>query len=220
MPVDSKLGGLHGGIFIAILVVSAAAFPALAWPWYLLAPLGAYAGLVLAIPPLRRTAPRFHAGRIAGLPLAGALLLSAATVGVLVVFDWLLQPQTSQLAARIPVAPFGNVVLAGVCFSIVNAAMEELVFRGVLYESLARDWGATAAIVVTAAIFGLAHVHGYPPGPLGGILAAGFGIALGILRWWTGGLALAIACHVLADATIFGLLAAAGAFATRIQPLT
>ena len=44
------------------------------------------------------------------------------------------------------------------------------------------------------------------------ILAGLFGLAMGLLRWWTGGLGLAIACHVCADATIFVILASAGAF--------
>lgn len=213
MPVETRLGGLHGGIFIVILLATAAAFPALAWPWYLLVPLGAYAGIVVAIPPLRRTAPQLRVGRASGLPLVGALLLSAVTVGVLVAFDWLLHPDTSDLAAKIPIEDFDNLILAGICFSIVNAALEEFVFRGVLYEALAEQWGAAAASIAGGAIFGLAHLHGYPPGPLGGVLAAGFGVALGLLRWWTGGLGLAIACHSAADATIFTLLSSAGAFA-------
>ena len=56
---------------------------------------------------------------------------------------------------------------------------------------------------VTAALFGLGHLHGYPPGPLGAVLAGLYGVALGLLRWWAGGLGLAVACHVSADATIF-----------------
>jgi len=44
------------------------------------------------------------------------------------------------------------------------------------------------------------------------VLAGLFGFALGMLRWWTGGLGLAIAVHICADATIFSLLASAGAF--------
>ena len=64
----------------------------------------------------------------------------------------------------------------------------------------------------TTVLFGLGHLHGYPPGPLGAVLAGLFGLALGLLRLRTGGLGLAIAVHVSADATIFGLLWSSGAF--------
>lgn len=218
MKDAARLGGVHGGIFIAILVSTAALFPVLGWPWYLLAPLAAYA-VVAALAPLRRTAPQLRIGRMSGLPLAGAIFLSAATAAVLVAFDAFLQPDTSELAAKIPVADFGSLAVAGVCFSILNAIMEELVFRGVLYEALAAEWGDATAIIVGAAIFGLAHIHGYPPGPLGGFLAGGFGVALGMLRWWTGGLGLPVACHIAADATIFTLLASSGAWAAQTPPV-
>jgi membrane protease YdiL (CAAX protease family) len=113
---------------------------------------------------------------------------------------------------KIPAAAFGHLVLAGVCFSIVNGILEELVFRGVLWEALAKEWNVAMALGVTAALFGLGHLHGYPPGPLGAILAGLYGVALGLLRWLAGGLGLAVACHVIADATIFSLLASSGAF--------
>jgi hypothetical protein len=44
-------------------------------------------------------------------------------------------------------------------------------------------------------------------------LAGGYGVALGLLRWWTGGLGVILACHVTADATIIAILASTGSFA-------
>ena len=35
---------------------------------------------------------------------------------------------------RFLVGWFGNLLLAGICFSVVNAAIEELIFRGILWE--------------------------------------------------------------------------------------
>jgi membrane protease YdiL (CAAX protease family) len=66
------------------------------------------------------------------------------------------------------------------------------------------------ALAATTVLFALGHLHGYPPGPLGAVLAGIFGLALGLLRLWTGGLGLAIAVHVCVDATIFGLLSCSG----------
>jgi membrane protease YdiL (CAAX protease family) len=213
MEAALKRGGvIHGGLFLAALIVVTLGWPSLAWPWYLLLPLLAYAGVVLALPPLQQTAPRITVGRVCGAPLAAATALSAATAAVLVGFHAWARPDVSELATRVPVAEFGNLVLAGICFSVVNAALEEVVFRGVLWDVVAREWNAGMAVVATAAVFGVGHVGGYPPGPLGAVLAGVYGIALGLLRWWTGGLGLAFGCHVCADATIFGLLLWSGAF--------
>ena len=120
-------------------------------------------------------------------------------------------PDVADLAARLPVAAFGNAMLAGICFSVVNATLEELVFRGVLWGIVAAEWNRGFALGATTALFGLGHLHGYPPGPLGEVLAGCFGLAMGLLRWWTDGLGLAIAVHMCADATIFGLLVWSGA---------
>ena len=100
----------------------------------------------------------------------------------------------------------GSVVLAGIVFAVTNAVCEELVFRWLLWQAFVEEWNTPIALVVTAGTFGLVHLHGYPPGPIGAVLAASYGVSLGILRWWTGGLGLAIACHVVADATIFAIL--------------
>src|SRR5262249_38324054 len=120
------------------------------------------------------------------------------------------------LLARMPVSPFAGLsrlILAGLFFSFANAAMEELIFRGVLYEAVAAERGAAIAVGVTALLFGLEHAQRYPPGALGAVLPGRYGVSLGLLRWWSGGLGLGVLCHVCADATIFGIVVWAGAFA-------
>jgi membrane protease YdiL (CAAX protease family) len=77
--------------------------------------------------------------------------------------------------------------------------MEEMIFRGLLWSAIAAEWNNGVALVVTACLFGWSHLHGYPSGPLGGILAGLFGAAMGILGWRTGGLGLCVACHVCAE---------------------
>ena len=203
---------VHGGLLIAAGCAVALALPPLAWPWYLLLPVVAYAVVVCALPALRRTAPPIAVGRVGGAPLAFAAILSLTTTAALLGFHAWVGPEANDLAARLPVAAFGNLLLAGLCFSVVNAALEEVVFRGLLWGAVSDEWNSTVALTATAVLFGLGHWHGYPHGPLGAILAGAYGLALGTLRWWTGGLALAVACHVCADATIFGLLLQSGAF--------
>jgi membrane protease YdiL (CAAX protease family) len=96
-------------------------------------------------------------------------------------------------------------------FAVVNTVLEELLFRGVLYDGVEWQWGWKAAVLVTAAIFGIFHVAGYPPGFVGALMAAIYGLLLGWLRHRTQGLILPILAHVFADATIFGILVRAGA---------
>ena len=204
---------IHGVIFVGVFLVISLCLAGMAWPWFLLIPLLAYYALVAAVPPLRRTVPRLAIGRVDWISGLAGILLIAVTSAALLSYQAFFDPDVSALAARLKVDAFGNLILAGVCFSLVNALLEEWIFRGVLYEAVAAEWGATIAIGATALLFGLGHRQGYPPGPVGVILAAGYGVALGLLRWGAGGLGVATACHVTADATIFAILTSNGAFA-------
>jgi membrane protease YdiL (CAAX protease family) len=204
---------LHGGLFLAAVVLVGFGLPSLLWPWYLLLPLVVYGCLAMLVPPLRRTVPRLSAGRADKFGMAAAVALAVLTSGVLLTYQVLAQPDLAALAARLPVGSIaspGGLVLAGLLFSFINATLEELIFRGVLYEAVAAERGVAVAVGVTALLFGLGHLQGYPPGASGAFLAGLYGVALGLLRWWSGGLGLCIACHVCADATIFGILAATG----------
>jgi membrane protease YdiL (CAAX protease family) len=214
-PERSQSGwlSLHAFLLLAAVLGGARSWPPLqSWPWFWLAPLAVYAVVVLAIGPLRRSFPRLKAGCVDARGIAVGVVLCLATSGVLLGYQWLMHPDVSELAAHLPGSLLGSVALAWACFSLLNAALEELVFRGVLYEALLPGWGAPATVAITAVLFGLGHLHGYPPGPVGAVLAGLYGVALGLIRCWTGGLALAVACHVFADATIFGILVYTGAF--------
>jgi uncharacterized protein len=211
MPISWS--AIHGVIFVGVFLFVSLVFAGLTWPWFLLIPLAAYYALVAAIPPLRRTVPRLAVGRVDWRSGLIGILLIAVTSAALLSYQTFFDPDVSVLAARLPVGAFGNLILAGVCFSLLNALLEEWIFRGVLYEALVAEWGATVAIGATAVLFGLGHRQGYPPGSVGVILAGGYGVALGLLRWWTGGLGVILACHVTADATIIAILASTGSFA-------
>ena len=108
-------------------------------------PLLAYAVIVLVSPGLRRTAPRLAVGRVDGRPLAAAVALGAVTSLALVSFRTLARPDLAELAARLPVFAFGNLLLAGVCFSVANAALEELTRVPPKSPAPAAATGATGA---------------------------------------------------------------------------
>jgi membrane protease YdiL (CAAX protease family) len=95
-------------------------------------------------------------------------------------------------------------------FAILNASLEELIFRGVLFTAIESQVNTPPTVLITAMLFGWGHMHGYPPGPLGAILAGIYGLALGWLRVFTGGLGLPVMAHIVADATIFLIVVRAG----------
>lgn len=184
-----------------------AAMPVLGrWPWVWLAPLAAYFVLVAVVPPLRRSFCWLRPGRLTLSACAVTLALASSTSAVLVGFQLIAKPDLGGYQEVLPLAILGGGVVAGATFALLNAVLEELVFRGVLFDALESQWGLCATVVLTAAAFGWGHLHGYPPGPAGACLAALYGVALGWLRAWTGGLAWPILAHIGADATIYGIL--------------
>jgi uncharacterized protein len=197
---------LHFGVFFALFAAVFLAFPRIGWPWHFIVPFGLYALLVRVVPRLGATVPPWRLGKLHGTPLGFAVLVAVGSASVLLWFDDIYLPKVDDLAAGIPLTLLGSAGLASVVFAVVNAVCEELAFRWLAWEAVAEEWNRLAALLATAVLFGIAHLHGYPPGPLGAALATLYGLTLGILRWWTGGLGLAIACHVVADFTIFVIL--------------
>jgi hypothetical protein len=89
--------------------------------------------------------------------------------------------------------------------ALLTGTLEELLFRGLVFEVVRRARGAGAAILTSAALFGIAHGDWYQ-----GIAAGLLGIQLGALRLFYG-LGLAVLAHVVNN----GL-----AFWTASQPLS
>ena len=98
------------------------------------------------------------------------------------------------------------ILVAGVGFALVNAAVEEAIFRGVLQTSLDRLVGPLVAIVIQAGAFGLLHVVGIPTGWVGAVMAGTWGALLGVLRYRTQGMLAPYLAHVAADLTIVGIM--------------
>jgi len=87
---------------------------------------------------------------------------------------------------------------------LVAGTLEELFFRGLLFEVLRRQWGIRAAIVGSALCFALAHLDPHQ------VLVAGLlGIQLGALRQ-VHGLAPAMLAHVANNLLAFGSAAGSG----------
>ena len=200
----------HGVVFVLVFAGALLIPPLRRWPWVWLAPFIGYFLLVASIPRLRHSLGWLRAGKISTALLVATIGIIGATALTLVLFRAMTEPDVSSYSAALPFESLGGVIMAGIIFTIVNATLEELVFRGILFDALESQWGARFTLVVTALLFGLGHLRGYPSGPVGAGLAVVFGLVTGGLRLWSGGLALPVLAHLAADATIYIILVRAG----------
>jgi membrane protease YdiL (CAAX protease family) len=200
---------MHGTAFVAIMA-AAMCVPALrVWPLLWLVPVTVYGTVVAVVPPLRATFRPWLFGQVTAPSAIATSVIAAGACAVLTAFQVFMRPDVSAYAGFLPVSWLGGAVVAGVLFSVVNALLEEVIFRGILFDAVEAQWGIGVAVVATAGLFGFGHLHGYPPGPLGAVLAGLFGLCLGWLRAVTGGIGQPIVAHVAADATIVVLVARA-----------
>jgi len=150
-------------------------------------------------------------GRMDGGPLAWALICVAISSAALVWWSVCLvdgdhghiQEVLGPMLSRVSIVPM----------ALLNALAEEIDCRMLLLGAL---WAGKAstntswvslAIVLHSVFFALQHVMGgFPSGAIGGLLVFIWSVFLGILRWWSGGMALVYILHVQADIVIFALV--------------
>ncbi len=138
--------------------------------------------VVLLVAPLRRTVRWARLGRLRGSVLGATGALIAASTSALVLDDSVFRHDVAHLAQHLPLSWLVPLLVAGALFCLLNALLEEVIFWGVLLGALTAAVGPSWALCVQAAAFGVGHAHGYPPGPVGVILASVFGLLLGLLR--------------------------------------
>ena len=178
------------------------------WPLVLLVPLLAYAAVVIAVAPLRRSVGWLRAGRFDG----GTQLLIFVTVIVsaMALVAWVAwtKPDLGHHLALVPNVPIWVLPLTAVAFAALNAAMEEIIFRGVLMEALDSALGAGwRAIAVQAVAFAAGHyLSGFPNGALGFVMVLVYGVLLGLIRRRAAGLLAPWLAHAAADLVIFSIL--------------
>lgn len=200
----TNLPVVHGFVFLLAFLCT----DAVPWPWDWLAqwsPLIAYLVIVGCIPSLRCSIGWLRIGRLTLANSAVTLAVIAVVITIIFVI-----PQARFPRGFEQVLPFRTVFgafISSVLFAAINATVQELVFRGILFDALDSVWGRWGAILVSAIVFGISHLPvmkylGFGLDVGFASLAMDFGIALGFLRAWSGGLALPIAVHVAADATI------------------
>jgi membrane protease YdiL (CAAX protease family) len=189
------------------LLVSALGF----WPQILLLPIIIYTLAVTAIPNLRHSLLWLRTGRLTSDIIL--LILTTIVLSCMALMGWylLFQPDVSSHLAVIPKMPVWLLPLACLGFAMLNAAMEEIVFRGIMMQALDSALGAgNLSVVIQAGSFAAFHyLAGFPNGVWGFAMVFVYGFMLGVLRRRSQGILASWIAHVLADIAIFAILATA-----------
>ena len=94
-----------------------------------------------------------------------------------------------------------------VLFAMMNAALEEFMYRGIAMGALEAGLGAgTLPVFLQALVFGIVHIGGFPRGAVGIALAIIYGLMMGALRRRSSGLLAPWIAHVGADVAIGSIL--------------
>lgn len=168
-----------------------------------------YLVIIRAVPWLRGSTGWLRRGCLGWdirlLCLGTALVAGAALVTWFIV----LRPNVDDLLEKFfPNVPPWLLITAGAVFSMVNAALEEAAYRGILMYSLEAACGpGIAALLLQALAFGTAHIRGFPRGWPGVGLATIYGLLMGVLRIRSQGLLAPWMAHAATDVTIVSILA-------------
>jgi membrane protease YdiL (CAAX protease family) len=192
-------------LYLPLFLVVASVLLRLPWPFP-----ATLAILALAL--VRSLAgPRRSAGLDGGLwrpkwDRTSALLiaLTATVVGAICAVIAPLALAGNYMYVDSPAPPWWQIAALVALFAIVNAATEEIVWRGILWSSAAKaGLRPVCVVVLTSASFGLSHLHGLPGGWGGIVVATVFGAALGWLRHRTSSLLAPFVVHLVADLVLF-----------------
>jgi membrane protease YdiL (CAAX protease family) len=200
---------VHSVLFAALLLIPAALFPLFrVWPFTLLGPLVLYGAVVFAVPWLRHSVGWMRRGIIDRN--ATLLIIAAVLVSSLSLVGWVLwaKPDIKSYLALMPALPVWVYPFVGLGFSVVNAAMEEIVFRGIFMEAIDSAVGSGfGSVCIQAVPFAALHyLAGFPRGMSGLAMTFAYGVMLGAIRLRSKGMLAPLVTHIAADMTIFSIL--------------
>jgi hypothetical protein len=177
----------------------------LLWQIVMFLVLLAFWGIGRSWPDLAATPGAYRRGSV---PPLATLAVGLVTPGALLLWwRWALPDLRDVVSTYVPAVSWPLLVVGGLGFALLNATLEELLFRGLLQDRLGALWGPGArTVVVQAVVFGICHAHGVPRGGWGVLMAGTWALMLGVLRLKTGGLLAPVLGHVVADASIAGIV--------------
>ncbi len=146
-----------------------------------------------------------HIPRVTGLNRGIDPPVLIGLFSLLVVIDQILRLVLGRFTAEDPTGglSYADSGLFGLVFLIVSACLvapiaEEILYRGVLYRSLANKTGVLAAAILSSVIFASLHFYDI----YGLVSVATFGLVCALLYQATGSLANVIILHMLYNTTI------------------
>jgi membrane protease YdiL (CAAX protease family) len=194
--------GAFGALSVLMLKISG-----LPWPAPIALALVVYGLLALPLRGLRPSLRFLRRGLVNRRTVVLIIAMVAVAGGALTIWYFVAEPDLADLVGRLPKVPLWSLILGSVLFAVINAAVEEAAWRGLWLQALDAAFGPGAiSLVVQAASFGLLHIHGFPRGWAGVLLATFFGGMMGYLRRRSGGLLAPWLAHVGADLTVLALL--------------
>jgi membrane protease YdiL (CAAX protease family) len=149
-----------------------------------------------------------HTARLLGAEIGFAFALGLTILGWAASGHPILDPGTDALVSEGSVA---RIVLAFLAVAVVAPVVEELLFRGVVAESLRRR-GPAIAIGVSAFLFGLAHLQW---SLIGITYFTTCGVVLGVL-YWRRGLWASISAHAAFNGSLVVLAVAVALGPTHV----
>jgi hypothetical protein len=171
-----------------------------------------YAVVVRRVPWLQGVATWVRWGSFG--PDVRVLTAASGLIAAVALSGWylLLHPNIDDIVQTfVPDVPLGLLIAGGLVFSMVNAAVEEGAYRGVLLHGLDTTLGpGLAALALQAMAFGALHVQGFPRGSIGVGLASIYGLFMGVIRRRAGGMFAPWMAHVFTDIVIAGIVVTIG----------
>jgi membrane protease YdiL (CAAX protease family) len=141
------------------------------------------------------------------VPIGWTCVVAGVTPVALVTWVMVLRPDLHDVVDRyLPNLPLPALLAGAFGFALVNAVLEELIWRGVIQDRLDPLFGPAMAIALQALSFGLQHAHGIPRGVVGVVLAGSWAVMLGMLRRHTRGLLAPFLAHVVADTVVASIV--------------
>lgn len=179
----------------------------LPWPFAFIAPIVAYLAILLPWKKTRKELSWLRPGKMDKTVVLWMIPVILVSSAALILWLLLCKPDLSDLKAMVPITSVPLLILVGLVFSVFNAAWEEIILKGILWDGLEKTTGAVSFIIIFQAfLFGVMHLNGFPRGIIGAVLAGIYGLLIGFIRKYSGGLLAPIVTHIFADATIFALL--------------
>lgn len=163
---------------------------------YYLLPCLSFIGLILLVPSIKSTIDWWRKESFSKTLIIQMIL--AVVLGSVAMFIYL-KANPNSLDRFVGMLPDGSIlmiVLMGVLYAGLNASVEELIFRGMVWNGLEKIMPGSWLIGFSqAAIFGLSHYWGLPGGWSGVLMTFVLSLFLGYVRIKSGGILGCILVH-------------------------